>query len=367
MTTRLILLRATAAVTALCAAGPALADVKAGTDAWARGDYSAAIQEWQAPAQRGDPDAQFNLAQAYRLGRGVPRDLAKAEDLYSKAAAQGHLQAADNYGLLMFDRGERAQAMPYIRAAADRGDPRAQYLLGIAYFNGDNAPLDWIRAYALMSLAQAAGLPQAAGAIAQMDQHIPLAQRQAAAALAPQIAEQAEANRNSQVAASDLGSRPASAPIKSVPTASATPAPSDVPGADFARAPEARPAVAQPKPEPAAKPAAKPATVGSPALAAAPAPPKAVAPKPVAAPRAAPASTSGNWRVQLGAFGVAANADAAWARARGRPELAGHGRINVKTGAVTKLQAGGFASREAASHACAALSAAGLTCLPVQD
>ena len=383
MTTRPILLRATAALAALAVAvpalAPALADVKAGTDAWARGDYVAAIQEWQAPAERGDPDAQFNLAQAYRLGRGVPRDLVKAEDLYSKAAAQGHLQAADNYGLLMFDRGERTQAMPYIRAAADRGDPRAQYLLGIAHFNGDNAPLDWVRAYALMTLAQSAGLPQAAGAIAQMDQHIPLAQRQAAASLATQIAEQTEANRNSQIAASDLGARTGGAPIKAAsatPAAAATPAPApvDAPGADFARAPDAPSTSAAPKPEPKPVPAAaRPATVAAASPATAAALPKAAAPKPAPAPatkpatKPAPAAATGTWRVQLGAFGVAANADAAWSRAKARPELAGHSRINVKTGAVTKLQAGGFASREAASRACAALAKAGLTCLPVQD
>ena len=71
--------------------------------------------------------------------------------------------------------------------------------------------------------------------------------------------------------------------------------------------------------------------------------------------------------MQLGAFGVAANADAMWNRVKGRPEIAGHSRINAKAGAVIKLQAGGYASREAANKACAALTSAGLACLPVQD
>ena len=60
---------------ALAAASPVLADVKAGVDAWARGDYEAAIREWRGLASTGDPDAQFNMAQAYRLGRGVEQDL----------------------------------------------------------------------------------------------------------------------------------------------------------------------------------------------------------------------------------------------------------------------------------------------------
>ena len=146
---------------------PAQADVKAGVDAWTKGDFEMAVGEWLGPATQGDADAQFNLAQAYKLGRGVKPDLAKAEELFGKAAAQGHWQASDNYGLLLFQRGERAKALPYIIAGSDRGDPRAQYLLGIAHFNGDNVPKDWVRAYALVSLAQQSGLTQAtAGAVA---------------------------------------------------------------------------------------------------------------------------------------------------------------------------------------------------------
>ena len=37
--------------------------------------------------------------------------------------------------------------------------------------------------------------------------------------------------------------------------------------------------------------------------------------------------TGGKWRVQLGAFGVAGNAEAMWNRVRSRPEIAGHPRL----------------------------------------
>ena len=150
-----------AVAAAMLPASAALADVKTGVDAWSRGDYPAAVREWQPSADKGDPDAQYNLAQAYKLGRGVKPDLRKAEDLFGKAAQQGHLQASDMYGLLLFQRGERAKAMPYVRAAAERGEAPAQYLLGVAHFNGENVPKDWVRAYALTSLALQAGLAQA--------------------------------------------------------------------------------------------------------------------------------------------------------------------------------------------------------------
>ena len=206
---------------------PALADVKTGVDAWSRGDYAAAVREWRDPAAKGDPDAQFNMAQAYRLGRGVEANQKQAEVLYAQAAAQGHIKAADNYGLLLFQDGRREEAMPYVTAAAERGDPRAQYLLGIAHFNGDLVPKDWVKAYALLTLANGASLPQAAPALQQMDGFIPLAQREQAQALAQQIKRDTDARRAQQLAAVDLALAgdiaPSTAQVASAPPQPALP------------------------------------------------------------------------------------------------------------------------------------------------
>lgn len=395
---------------ALIAAGsaltPALADVKAGVDAWSRGDYAKAIAEWKAPADRGDSDALFNLGQAYKLGRGVPVDLAKAEDLFGKAAAKGHIQAADNYGLLLFQRGEQARAMPYIKAASDRGDPRSQYLLGLAHFNGDNVAKDWVRAYALVSLAQQAGLAQAAPALSQMDKYIPLDQRQQSVNLASQLASAAQATRERQIASADLGvSLPAAAtaaasaavparvasaaalPGRVAGTATAAagalrPAPvspdaavaiaeriagTDSPrtaGADFAR--PQTPAAATTQPVAAAAAAPTPAPAPARVAAAQPQAKPPVAARPAATPAPAVAS-NGAWRVQLGAFGVPSNAEAMWNRVKARPEIAGRTKLLVPAGKIAKLQAGGFASQAEAQTACSRLSAAGFTCLPVRN
>ena len=341
--------------TVVVLSGPAQADVQDGLNAWALNDYPAAIREWQGPAANGDADAQFLLAEAYKQGLGVKQDLAKAEELYGKAAAQGHMQASDVYGLLLFDRGQRVLAMPYVHAAAERGDPRAQYLLGLAHFNGDLAKKDWVRAYALVSLAQQGGVARATAALATMDQHIELQQRQQAAALAVQLASQAEANLARQLAEFNLrAATPRSAAARGASAAPATivtpKARMDSPrtaGADYAR-----PAVIAPAPSYGSAPA-KPA----PRAAARPAPAN-VAPASVQA--------TGKWRIQLGAFGVAANADALWNRVRARSELAGHPRINAAAGTVIKLQAGGFASQEAARAACSRLAGAGVSCLAVK-
>ncbi len=251
-------------VAALAIGSPALADIKGGVDAWAKGDYATAVHEWEGPAGRGDPDAAFDLGQAYKLGRGVPQDLAKAEMLFGQAAAKGHLQAADNYGLLLFQRGDHARAMPYVAGAANRGDPRAEYLLGIAYFNGDIVAKDWVHAYAFENLAQDSGLQQAKVALAQMDKFIPLDQRQQAVALKSELAQQIEANRNRHLTALELGntSQPSGA---STGYAAAAPMPQPAPEPAAAQAP---PAYSPPNPAnpysgfPAQAPQAAPQPVG---------------------------------------------------------------------------------------------------------
>lgn len=311
---------------ALVFAAPAIADVKAGVDAWSEGNYAEAVRQWTQPAAAGDADAQFNLAQAYRLGRGVKVSLVQAEALYARAAAQGHVRAADQYGLMLFQKGERERAMPYVEAAASRGDPRSQYLLGIAHFNGDLAAKDWPRAYALLTLANATGLPQARGALAQMDEYIPLEEREEAQALAASIKQESEANRARELAAVDLAT---------VGTAAETPA---LIGSDLAQA----------SPAPAPAPAPVPVRAA-----------------PVPQPQSAPVRpvTSGPWKVQLGAFGVPGNAARLWSKLSGRPEIAGRDKVEKKAGALTILLAGGYASRAEAAAACSALKRSGQDCL----
>jgi TPR repeat protein len=352
-------LAAAAIALVLGAAAPALADVKAGVDAWSAGDFNRAVVEWQGPAAAGDPDALFNLAQAYRLGRGVEIDNARARRLYEQAARLGHVKAADNYGLMLFQEGEQAKAMPLIKAAAERGDPRAQYVLGLSHFNADYMPRDWVRAYALMTLANGVGLPQARDALAQMDKYIPQAQRVQAQTVARELDVAARSQRSAELAAAELGSRPAPAAV--------TPA--------SAPAPVRAAALTQPvasAPQPAGLPAAPRAISPAPAPVFAAAPVAAPKPVPVPvpvqiapAPAPAPVRTArgGNWRVQLGAFGVAGNADRMWREVGTHAALAGTRKTLVPSGNLTRLLATGFASEAEAARACASLKRDGKACV----
>jgi TPR repeat protein len=205
----------------LAAAAPASAqDVQAGIKAWQKGDVGTAVAIWRPLADRGDADARFNLGQAYRLGRGVPVDLADAQVLYEQAARQGHLDAQTSLGLLQFQNGNRTSALKWLKAAADAGEPRALLIYGTALFNGDGVTKDPATAYAMVSRAAAQGLEPAKATLAEMDQLIPLADRQQGVALALQWA-----RTNNQRSAPDAkrvpGGTPPARPAATSPSPSA--------------------------------------------------------------------------------------------------------------------------------------------------
>lgn len=317
----------------------ASADVKAGVDAWQQGDYARAVAVWQPLAQSGDPDAQFNMGQAYKLGRGVKADPVLAIDWYRKAAKQGHARAEDNLGLLMFQQGDRAGAFPYLQRAAERGEPRAQYIVGTALFNGDLTAKNWVRAYALMTQASQSGLAQATASLRQMDKYIPQDQRNDAIAMARSIGRQEEDPRLPAPVV-----REAPAPVRTAQLPPSTPRP---------RAPEPTA-----KPAPARTAAAKPPEAG-------PAAPKPALPKPALAKPALPKPAAGGWRVQIGAFSAEARARTLWTQLSAKVGgLSGYQPYISTSGGVTRLQAGPLASGADATRLCGAIRAAGAECMP---
>jgi TPR repeat protein len=158
--------------------------VKAGVEAWQRADYAAAVGIWRPLAERGDADAQFNLGQAYRLGRGVALNLSAAKTWFERAATKGHLDAQTTLGLLLFQNGEQADGLKWLKQAAEKGEPRAQLVYGTALYNGDGVGQDRLLGYAFVSRAAGQGLSPARDTLSQLDQLMPQAERQRAAALA---------------------------------------------------------------------------------------------------------------------------------------------------------------------------------------
>ena len=293
-----------ALVAAVMAAPLSAQSVKAGIDAWQRADYPGAVSIWRPLAESGDADAQFNLGQAYRLGRGVPLDLAAAKIWFERAARSGHLDAQTTLGLLTFQNGDRVAGLKWLKQAADQGEPRAMLVYGTALYNGDGVTQDRILGYAYVSRAASQGLQPAQETLAQLNQLMTAPDRQRGAALSRSI--------------------PAGSPVPSTP-----------------------------------KPV-KVASVSTPKAAA----PKNPVPK-TAAPKASPApvpTATGGWRIQLGAFAQRGAAETLYQRVSGKAALAGRGPYYIASGAVTRLQVGPFASKAAASAACGSI---GVPCFPV--
>lgn len=264
--------------------------VTAGIDAWQRADYPTAIKIWRPLAEAGNANAQFNLGQAYRLGRGVPLDLTAAKIWFERAANSGHIDAQTTLGLLYYQNGEQETGLKWLKRAADQGEPRALLVYGTSLFNGDGVAQDRVLGYAYVSRAAASGLVPARETLQQLDEILPLVDRQKGAVIA-----------RSMPAGSPVASKQ-----QSVPAAETKPV----------QVAETKPRVPRRVPEPA------------------------------------PSPVSGDWRIQLGAFSQRSAAEALYQRVAGKAALAGRSPYYVAAGTVTRLQVGPFASKGAAASAC---------------
>lgn len=116
------------------------ADFQQGLDAYERGDYKSAYQQWQPLANQGDSRAQKRLGDLYKTGSGVPQNYRKAVDWYSRASKQGNDTAQNALGVLYMN-GQHvhqnfSEALRLFQAAATKNNPDAMNNLGIMYTKG---------------------------------------------------------------------------------------------------------------------------------------------------------------------------------------------------------------------------------------
>lgn len=105
------------------------ANYREGVDAYAKGNFAAALEKFRPLAEDGNALAQFNLGVMYRQGQGVAQDDKEAVAWWSKAAEQGHVEAQDNLGL-RYARGQGVtqdwvQADKWFTIAAASGNETA--------------------------------------------------------------------------------------------------------------------------------------------------------------------------------------------------------------------------------------------------
>lgn len=85
-------------------------------------------------------DEQFHVGLAYYLGAYMlPKDIDKALSYFKKAAERGHAvaQMYMSMGCMKFDDDHSEEVMYWLQKAAEQGERRALYNLGISYHRGD--------------------------------------------------------------------------------------------------------------------------------------------------------------------------------------------------------------------------------------
>ncbi|MGP3698916.1 caspase family protein [Rhodobacter sp. NSM] len=128
-------------------------------------DYARARQLFDAANGRGETAALTALAWIYRAGVGVPEDLGIALDYYRQAAARGNDWAMANLGEF-YQKGlgvprDPAEAVRWYTAGAKSGELTAQTRLARMYQTGDGIPRDYGQARLWFETAAGRGVPNA--------------------------------------------------------------------------------------------------------------------------------------------------------------------------------------------------------------
>ena len=122
--------------------GPQQRRFALGQEAYEREDYETAFREWLPLANGGYAEAQYEIADLFRFGKGVEADSANAESYYLKAAQQGYAPAQlalamlDNSFFFTKDEDVQRNSFSWAHRAAVNGSANAYILLSFAYCNG---------------------------------------------------------------------------------------------------------------------------------------------------------------------------------------------------------------------------------------
>lgn len=102
------------------------------------GRYKKAVSHFESASQLGYSKAQYNLGQCYELGQGVELDLAKAVNLYERAAEQDHPLALYKLGMYHYHGlgatpEDESVGFKFMQRAAEAGVILAHSFLGNYY------------------------------------------------------------------------------------------------------------------------------------------------------------------------------------------------------------------------------------------
>lgn len=141
----------------LAGSRPAFADYRDADKAWRERNYQAVLDACKADGDKGEKNCQNFMGLLYRFGWGVKQDSTVSAQWYSKAAAQGQVNAIEGLGQL-YRAGlgvpqNHAEANRLFRQAGDMGNAAALNSLGGSYRDGLGVPVDQKEAFRLYQLA----------------------------------------------------------------------------------------------------------------------------------------------------------------------------------------------------------------------
>jgi localization factor PodJL len=120
-----------------------------------------AVRWLELAAKQALAPAQFRLGAFYEKGIAVKRDLAVAHDLYAAAAAKGNAKAMHNLAVLYAEGingpADYRTAAQWFHKAADRGITDSQYNLAILYARGIGVEQNYTESYKWFALAAGKG------------------------------------------------------------------------------------------------------------------------------------------------------------------------------------------------------------------
>ena len=129
-------------------------------------DAKQAAQWFERAALQDLPVAQYRLGSIYEKGLGVDRDLNKAKFWYAKAAERGNIKAMHNLAVLLADGGSNnpdyVGAKKWFLKAAENGVRDSQFNLAVLNARGLGTPQDVQSAYVWFAIAAQQGDSEAA-------------------------------------------------------------------------------------------------------------------------------------------------------------------------------------------------------------
>jgi uncharacterized protein len=135
--------------------------------------------------------AKFYAGEIYYQGKLVPKDIARAAEWFSKAAAQGSPEAMNRIGEMwaagLNGAPDPKEAASWYRKGAAQGLAEAQYNLGVCFAKGEGVLPDNVEAWKWLQLAAGQQFPKAAEARDKVQSAMPADQLQTARAQADQF------------------------------------------------------------------------------------------------------------------------------------------------------------------------------------